>query len=153
MMETAKFQIQKLYSLLLMFILRVIFFFFLSLHPILLMFFICEYKTKRDYMVKRQTKAILIIFRRAQLNLGTRRGMYNKRQHTKTFQNFNRMSNADDCLNTLLELIYTKKLCCLRKSGIEELRWRRNRTGRLLFSPINSSKDHLNTEQTAQNNF
>ena len=35
------------------------------------------------------------------------------------------------------------------KVGGEELRWRRNRT----FSPTNSLKEHLNTEQTARNNF
>ena len=35
------------------------------------------------------------------------------------------------------------------KVGGEELRWQRNRT----FSPTNSLKEHLNTEQTAGNNF
>ena len=33
------------------------------------------------------------------------------------------------------------------------LRWQRNRMGRPIFSPTNSSKDHLNAEQLPHNNF
>lgn len=77
-------------------------------HQLFLLFFIYDHKTKRDYMVKHSTRAILIIFRRVQLNLDTRWGVYNKRQHTGILKNILKYKNPDGHIALLFKQIHTQ---------------------------------------------